>query len=185
MIAVSVPGRAEIEMFSSSVLLPSMVQVTPCTSRPPVAVSAAVSVRRTRVPSRKTRSTLPMVTVSPSVSIAESTREPLTKVPLMLRLSRISVPDGPGINVAWCREASTSGMTMLLSLARPILIDPAGTSAGRPGRRILSMLVARLPSLERGAAAGPITVADSSPGADIGCGTGIGAGRDGGGVLGG
>ena len=74
----------------------------------------------------------------------------------MLRLSRISVPPGVGTNVAWWRDASTSGMTMSLSVARPILIEPAGTSAGRPGRRILSMLVARLPSLERGAAVGPI-----------------------------
>jgi len=34
------------------------------------------------------------------------------------------------------------------------------------------MLVARLPSLERGAALGPIAVTDSSAGADIGPGTG-------------
>ena len=34
------------------------------------------------------------LTVSPSVSIALSTRAPLTNVPLMLRLSRISVPLG-------------------------------------------------------------------------------------------
>ena len=97
-----------------------------------------------------------MVTVSPSRSIAESTRAPLTNVPLMLRLSRISVPLGVGIRVAWWREASTSGMTMSLSVARPILMEPGGASAGRPGRRIFSMLVARLPSRPRGAAAGPM-----------------------------
>ena len=39
MTAVSVPGRAVSEMLSSSVLLPSMVHVTPCTSRPPVLVA--------------------------------------------------------------------------------------------------------------------------------------------------
>ena len=184
MTAVSVPGRADIEMLSRSVLFPSMVQVTPCTSRPPTAMSAAVWVRRTSVPSRKARSTLPMVTVSPSASIAVSTRAPLTKVPLMLRLSRISAvpePSAAGMRVAWCREASTSGMTMSLSPARPILIAPAGTSTGRPGRKILSMLVAMLPSPDRGAAAGPITVADSSAGDEMGlaAGAGIGAGRDG------
>ena len=53
---------------------------------------------------------------------------------------------------------------MSLSVLRPILIEPGGASAGRPGRRIFSMLVARLPSLERGAAAGPIAVTDSSAG---------------------
>ncbi len=67
MTAVSVPGRALSEMLSSSVLLPSMVHVMPCTSRPPVRVSASVSVRRTRVPPLNTRSMLPMVTTSPSL----------------------------------------------------------------------------------------------------------------------
>jgi hypothetical protein len=56
---------------------------------------------------------------------------------------------------------------MSLSLARPILIEPAGASAVRPDRRIFSMLVARFPSLERGAAVGPIAVTDSSAGWDI------------------
>ena len=84
------------------------------------------------------------------------------------------MPPGVGTNVAWWREASTSGMTMSLSVARPILIAPAGTSAARPGRRILSMLVARLPSLERGAAVGPICVTDSRPGEEIGCATAVG-----------
>ena len=37
MTAVSVPGRAANEMLFSSVLSPSMVHVTPCTPRPPVA----------------------------------------------------------------------------------------------------------------------------------------------------
>ena len=101
---------------------------------------------------------MPIVTTSPSCSIAESIRAPLTNVPLMLRLSRISVPLGVGTRVAWWREASTSGMTMSLSVARPILMPPAGTSGALPGRRILSMLVARLPSLARGVAVGPIVV---------------------------
>jgi hypothetical protein len=39
---------------------------------------------------------------------------------------------------------------------------------GLPGRRIFSMLVARLPSLVRGAAVGPIMVTDSRPGEEIG-----------------
>src|SRR5689334_2748786 len=170
-------------MLFSSVLLPSMVHVTPCTSRPPVRVAASVSVRRTSVPPRNTRSMLPMVTVSPSCSIADSTRAPLTNVPLMLRLSRISVPPGVVTNVAWWREASTSGMTMSLSVARPILIDPGGALGAPPGRRILSMLVARLPSLDRGAADGPIMVTDSRSGEEIDC--GAGAGRTGCDVLGG
>ena len=74
---------------------------------------------------------------------------------------------------------------MSLSVARPILVAPAGTSVVRPGRRIFSMLVARLPSLERGAAVGPIWVTDSRLGADIDCcDTGAG-GRMGADVLGG
>ncbi len=99
--AVRVPGRAVSEMLSSSVLLFSMVQVTPCASSPPVRVAASVSVRRSRVPPANTRSTLPMVTTSPSRSSADSTRAPLTNVPLMLRLSWISVPAAVGTNVAW------------------------------------------------------------------------------------
>ena len=138
------PGRAVSEMLSSSVLWFSIVQVTARTSSPPVAVAASVSVRRTSVPRVNSRSTLPIVTTSPSSSSAVSTRLPLTKVPLMLRLSAISVPPGVGIRVAWWREASTSGMTMSLSVARPILTAPGGTSAGAPpGRRIFSIEVAR------------------------------------------
>jgi hypothetical protein len=154
-------------MLSSSVLLPSMVHVTPCTSRPPVRVAASVSVRRTSVPPRNTKSTLPIVTVSPSCSTAESTRAPLTKVPLMLRLSRSSAPSGLGTSVAWWRDASTSGMTMSLSVARPILIDPGGALGAALGRRIFSMLVARLPSDVRGAAVGPSWVTDSRLGEEI------------------
>ena len=74
-----------------------------------------------------------MVTVSPSCSMADSTRAPLTNVPLMLRLSRISVPVPVVTSVAWWRDASTSGMTMSLSVARPILIEPGG-SIGRSAR---------------------------------------------------
>ena len=99
MMAVKVPGRAVIEMLSSSVLLFSIVQVTPRTSSPPVP-AAAVCARRIRVPSAKTRSMLPIVTTSPWLSTAVSTRVPLTKVPLIDRLSAICVPSGPGIRVA-------------------------------------------------------------------------------------
>ena len=91
MTAVNIPGRAISEMSSSSFRL-SIVQATPRTSRPPVPVAAAVSWRRANVPPAKMRSTLPIVTTSPSRSSACSTRVPLTKVPLMLRLSTISVP---------------------------------------------------------------------------------------------
>ena len=59
-------------------------------------VPAAASTRRANVPSEKTRSMLPIVMMSPSFSTAVSTRAPLTKVPLMLRLSRISVPSVSG-----------------------------------------------------------------------------------------
>ena len=44
MMAVSVPGCAANEMSSSSVLLFSIVHVTPCTSRPPVRVAAVALV---------------------------------------------------------------------------------------------------------------------------------------------
>src|SRR6478752_4984790 len=176
MIAVRVPGRASIEMLSRSVLLPSMVHVRPRTSRPPVRVAASVSDRRVRPPSAKTRSTLPIVTTSPLCRVAASTRWPLTNVPLMLRLSMISAvpePAADGTNVAWCRDARTSGMTMSLSVARPILTEPCGRSADFPGRRILSMLVARLePSPDPpdlgGIAVGPIWVGTLPVGA--GCG---------------
>ena len=95
MSAVSVPGLASSEMLSRSVLLPSMVHDSPRTSSPPVRVAASVSARRDNVPSAKTRSTLPMVTMSPSRNSAAMMRCPLTNVPLMLRLSMIwVVPPG-------------------------------------------------------------------------------------------
>ena len=84
-------------MSSSSCLPLSTTYLTLRTSKPPVRVAA--SLRLVRVPSRKTRSTLPMVTTSSSDRIADPTRVPLTKVPLML-LSRISVPSGVCTNVA-------------------------------------------------------------------------------------
>nr|VTP04369.1 hypothetical protein BIN_B_04426 [Mycobacterium kansasii] len=146
MTAVSIPGRAVSEMLSSNVLLFSIVHVTPRTSKPPVRVSSNVSSRRASAPPAKTRSMLPIVTTSPSCSSADSTRTPLTKVPLMLRLSRISVPPGVGTRVAWWRDASTSGMTMSLSSARPIRSEPGGNSpAALPGRRIFIIDVAMLP----------------------------------------
>src|ERR1700759_5708207 len=132
-----------------------MVQVTPKTSRPPVRVATSVSLRRGRVPPAEERSMFAVLNTPPACR---------------------------GADVAWCREASTSGPTMSLSVARPILMPPAGTSGARPGRRILSMLVARLPSLVRGAAVGPICVTDSRPGEEIGCATAVG--RTGCGVLG-
>ena len=92
MMAVSVPGRAVSEMWSSSCFPRSTVKQTELTSRPPVRVAA--SVRRTRSPWLNTRSTLPMVTTSPSLSTADPTLTPLTKVPLTLWASRISVPSG-------------------------------------------------------------------------------------------
>ena len=127
MMAVSVPGLAVIVTFSSSAFA-LMLNPTSRTSRPPVRVAA--SVRRTRMPPVNTRSTLPIVTTSPSVSTADPTRIPLTNVPLMLCASRISVPIGVGARYAWWRDASTSWMTMSLSIARPI----AGTR-GRLARR--------------------------------------------------
>ena len=90
-----------------------------------------------------------MVTTSPSVKIADPTLMPLTNVPLMLR-SRISVPSGVKASVACSREARTSGTTMSLSLARPIVTVPA-VLAGRDvadGRcdKNLTILVARFES---------------------------------------
>ena len=178
MIAVRVPGRATSEMLFSRVLLFSIVQVTERTSSPPVPV-AAVSVRRTRLPSENTRSTLPMVTTSPSLSSAVVTRSPLTNVPLMDRLSAISVPPGVGIKVAWWRDANTSGITMSLSVARPTLSAPGGTSAEDPGRRILSMDVARADPEPPRAGDGPIWVGAASSdraGAGVGARGRVGAG---------
>ena len=97
--AVSVPGRAVSEMSVSSCLPLSTTYWTPRTSRPPVRVAASVSLRRTSRPPLTTRSTLPMVTTSPSAKIADPTRVPLTNVPLTL-VSRISVPSGVRVNVA-------------------------------------------------------------------------------------
>ena len=163
-------------MLSSSVLLFSMVHVTPRTSSPPVPVAAAVSLRRNRVPPLNTKSTLPIVTTSPSLSIAVFTRSPLTKVPLMLRLSAISIPPGVGINVAWWRPARTSGMTMSLSAARPIFSAPGGASGAEPGRRIFSIDVARFDVPPGRAGVGPICVGAASESS--------GAGRTGGRVGG-
>ena len=138
MMAVSVPGRAVIVMFSSSALSPTL-NPTSRTSRPPVRVAA--SARRTRLPPVNTRSTLPIVTTSPSVSRADPTRIPLTNVPLMLFASRISVPSGVGTRYAWWREASTSWMTMSLSIARPIRAAPAGAASRARGPPMLSFRV--------------------------------------------
>ncbi len=89
-----------------------------------------------------------MVTTSPSVKIADPTRVPLTNVPLTLR-SRISVPSGVKTSVACSRDAKTSGTTMSLSLARPIVTVPA-VLAGREadGRcdKNFTILVARFES---------------------------------------
>ncbi|EUA39575.1 ABC-type multidrug transport system, ATPase component domain protein [Mycobacterium avium subsp. avium 2285 (R)] len=52
------------------------------------------------MPPVNTRSTLPMVTTSPSDSAAAPTRTPLTKVPLLLLASRISAPVGVGVKKA-------------------------------------------------------------------------------------
>src|ERR1700722_7026164 len=131
--AVSVPGRAEKETRSSSVMPRSSVKLTPRTSRPPVL--AAGSVRRTRLPSAKTKSTLPIVTTSFSRSTAPLTRSPLRNVPLMLLASCIRTPCGFGTNIAWWREASTSGTTMSLSGARPIVVDPGGAATDPPIQR--------------------------------------------------
>src|SRR5246127_3440738 len=109
-------------MLSSNCLPLSTTYSTARTSRPPVRVS--VSLRGTSMPPLTTRSTFPMVTTSPSLRIAEPTRVPLTNGPLLLR-SWISVPNGVSTNVAWWREASTSGTTMSLSSARPMLTEPA------------------------------------------------------------
>src|SRR5271163_2160552 len=142
--AVSVPGLAISEMSSSSCLPLSTTYLTPRTSRPPLRVAA--SLRGSRVLLLNTRSTLPMVTTSPSLKIADPTRVPLTNVPLTLR-SRISVPSGVNASVACSREAKTSGMTMSFSAARPIVTVP--TVLGSPavlGERCdknLTILVAR------------------------------------------
>jgi hypothetical protein len=98
--AVSVPDRAENEMLFNNVSPCSIIRLMWRTSKPPVRILDSVSVRRIRVPLWNTRSTLPIVTTSPSRSSAPSTRVPLTNVPLMLRASRISTPSGLGTNVA-------------------------------------------------------------------------------------
>ncbi len=86
-----------------------------------------------------------MVTTSPSVSTADPTRTPLTNVPLTLCASRISVPSGDSIRNAWWRDASTSWMTMSLSVARPTVSAPAGfcNPPDRDGIRACIIFVAR------------------------------------------
>lgn len=88
-----VPGRAVIEICCSR-CLPLIAKPTSRTSSPPVLV--ATSWRRASRPAVNTRSTLPIVTTSPSVSRACAIRTPLTNVPLMLFASRISMPAGVG-----------------------------------------------------------------------------------------
>ncbi len=78
---------------------------------------------------------LPIVTMSPSRSFALVISVPLTKVPLLLSLSRISRPAGVNVSIACTREASASSTTMLLVLARPIVAEPwERAGAGRLGR---------------------------------------------------
>jgi hypothetical protein len=138
MIAVRVPGLAVSDTRSSRFFSP-MLKLTSRTSRPPV--RAATSWRRTRMPPVKTRSTLPIVTTSPSASTAEPTRIPLTKVPLMLWASRISVPTGVAIKNAWWREASTSWTTTSLSSERPIQAAPVTGASRFPDPRVLTLVV--------------------------------------------
>ena len=65
-----------------------------------------------------------MVTTSPSRSIAFVIRVPLTNVPLLLLLSRISRPAGLDTSTACTRDASASSTTTLLVLARPTVAEP-------------------------------------------------------------
>src|SRR5699024_8715331 len=109
-------------------------------------------------------------------------RTPLTNVPLLLRASRISGPIGVWDRKAWWREASTSGMTMSLSWARPIVTDPDGCSgsAGR-ARKTLIIRVARLDSSGGLAATGGDIWVCGAPAAGGGGGGGLPAGIRGGG----
>src|ERR1700753_1418193 len=65
-----------------------------------------------------------MVTTSPSRSVARVIRVPLTNVPLLLLLSRISRPAGLIDSTACTREASASSTTTVLVLARPTVAEP-------------------------------------------------------------
>ena len=58
---------------------------------------------------------------------------PLTKVPLLLLLSRISRPAGLDTSTACTREASASSTTTLLVLARPTVAEPREPPADRRG----------------------------------------------------
>ena len=98
MMAVNVPGRAVSEILSSRVF-PATAKLTPWTSRPPVRVAA--SPRGNRAPPVNFRSTLPIVTTSPSARMADPILVPLTNVPFMLWTLRISVPIGVGASNAW------------------------------------------------------------------------------------
>ena len=72
-----------------------------------------------------------------------------------------------------------SGITMSLSVARPIFSAPGGTSAEDPGRRILSMDVARADPEPPRAGDGPIWVGAASSdraGAGVGARGRVGAG---------
>ena len=74
----------------------------------------------------------------------------MTNVPLTL-VSRISVPNGVRVSVAWYREASTSGTTMSLSDARPIVTEPAGLTDGvaRGAMRLTKRVAKFAPSTTR------------------------------------
>ena len=96
--AVSVPGRALNEILSSRMASPSTARLTSRTSRPPVVVAGWV--RRTRAPSVKTKSTLPIVTTSFSPSAFAVTFAPLTNVPLPSVLCNCT-PTSVVTNLAW------------------------------------------------------------------------------------
>lgn len=75
---------------------------------------------------------LPMVTMSPLRNSARPTREPLTKVPLRLFMSRISTPADVDTRIACTRDTNPSSKTMSLVLERPTV----ALTRGRTGRSV-------------------------------------------------
>ena len=108
-----------------------------------------------------------MVTVSPSCRTADSTRDTVDEGPVDAAVvadlgARAPVHQRRVV----ARRQHVGDDDVVVGVAADLDRARRGASAGRPGRRIFSMLVARLPSLERGAAVGPIAVTDSRAGCD-------------------
>ena len=108
-----------------------------------------------------------MVTVSPSCSSAALDARSVDERPVDAAVvADLGARGGRHQGRVVARREHVGDDDVVVGVAADLDRARRRESAGRPGRRIFSMLVARLPSLERGAAIGPIAVTDSSAGWD-------------------